>query len=88
LRERGARGQGHAPSVTPGPHLPRRSGLGRRSVRHGEEDDTVARGANMWGPYGSESGEADECVGISGVLGWLVGYVRARWVEGRRGWAS
>ena len=34
------------------------------------------------------SGEADECVGISGVLDQLVGHVCAHWVEGGRGWAS
>ena len=35
--------QGHAPSVTPSPHLPPWSGLGRRRNRRGEEDDPVAR---------------------------------------------
>ena len=83
------RGQGHAPSVTPGPHLPHRSGLGQRSVRRGEEDDTVAGGWLTCGArVAATSGEADERVGVSGVLGRLVGRVRARWVEGGRGWAG
>ena len=34
------------------------------------------------------SGEADERVGMSGVLGQLVGRVRTRWVEAERGWAG
>ena len=89
LRRRGARGQGHAPTMTLGPHLPRQSGLGRRSVRRGEEDDTVAGGWLTCGAcVAATAGEADERVGVSGVLGRLVGRVRVRWVEGRRGWAG
>ena len=37
------------------------------------------------------TGEANERVGVSGVLGRLVGRVRVRWVEGGRngaGWAA
>ena len=34
------------------------------------------------------AGEAGRRVGMSGVLGWLVGRVCARWVKGGRGWVG
>ena len=55
----------------------------------GEEDDTVAGGWLTCGArVAATSGEADERVGVSSVQGRLVGRVRVRWVEGRRGWAG
>ena len=36
------------------------------------------RKADRWGPAGSESSEAGRRVGVSAVLGWLVGRVHAR----------
>ena len=69
------RGQGQVIRVTLGPRLSFWSGLGRRRCRRGEEEDTVPRVANAWGPDGSGSWWGRRACGREYVLGWLAGPV-------------
>ena len=87
LRRRGARGTRPCPERDP---LARSCQRCRPPVAWAVEAwaEKMNRKAVGWGPVAAAASEADGRAGVSGVLGRLVGRVRARWVKGGRDWAS